>query len=94
MYKPCESLSFHLSTILFHFIVYNKINPFQRAPENLGQVPYIFNLDTDPKEMFNLFGRSGGLALFEPMVADVIAPYLVSLRRFPNLDYSKMTRSK
>lgn len=78
----------------FHFIVYNKVNPFQGAPEELGQIPYIYNLDTDPKEMFNLFGRSGGVALFEPMVSDVLAPYLMSLRQFPNRDYSKMTRSE
>jgi len=78
----------------FHFIVYNKINPFQGAPEELGQIPYIYNLDTDPKEMFNLFGRSGGVALFEPMVGDVLAPYLISLIKFPNMDYSKMTRKE
>ncbi len=42
--------------------------------------------------MYNLFGRSGGVAVFEPMVRDVLAPYLVSLNKFPNKDYSKMTR--
>ncbi|MDJ0521491.1 MAG: arylsulfatase [Planctomycetota bacterium] len=78
----------------FHFIVYRKVNPFQAAPQRLGQIPYIYNLDTDPKEMFNLFGRSGGIALFEPMVRDVVAPYMMSLRKFPNRDYSKMTKSK
>jgi len=78
----------------FHFIVYNKVNPFQAAPEDLGQIPFIYNLDTDPKEMFNLFGRSGGVALFEPMARDVLAPYLASLRQFPNQDYSKMTRKE
>jgi arylsulfatase A-like enzyme len=78
----------------FHFIAYEKINPFQSAPQILGQIPYIYNLDTDPKELFNLFGRSGGVALFEPMVRDVIAPYLMSLRKFPNRDYSNVTRSK
>jgi len=78
----------------FHFIAYNKINPFQGSPEELGQIPYIYNLDTDPKEMFNLFGRSGGVAVFEPMMRDVVAPYMISLRKFPNKDYSKMKRSK
>ena len=42
--------------------------------------------------MLNLFGRSGGVAVFEPMVRDVMAPYLISLGKFPNKDYSKMTR--
>jgi arylsulfatase len=77
-----------------HFIVYRKFNPFQAAPQQLGQIPLIFNLDTDPKELFNLFGRSGGIAVFEPMVRDVMVPYLRSVREFPNRDYSKMTRSK
>ncbi|UCE36221.1 MAG: arylsulfatase [Thermoplasmata archaeon] len=78
----------------FHFITYKKINPFQGAPEQLGQIPYIYNLDTDPKEIFNLFGRSGGVAVFEPMMRDVMMPYMISIRKFPNRDYSKMKRSK
>ena len=78
----------------FHFIAYRKFNPFQAAPQKLGQIPFIFNLDTDPKELFNLFGRSGGVAVFEPMMKYVMAPYQISLRKFPNRDYSKMTRSK
>ncbi len=78
----------------YHFIVYAKVNPFQSAPQQLGQIPFIYNLDTDPKEMFNLFGRSGGVALFEPMVRDVLAPYLASLRKYPNRDFSNMTRSE
>ncbi len=78
----------------YHFIVYDKLNPFQSAPEQLGQIPFIYNLDTDPKEIFNLFGRSGGVALFEPMVRDVLAPYLASLREYPNRDFSNMTRSE
>jgi len=78
----------------FHFIIYNKINPFQGGPEELGQIPFIYNLDTDPKEMFNLFGRSGGVAVFEPMMRDVMAPYMASISKFPNRDYSRMTRSE
>jgi arylsulfatase len=78
----------------FHFIVYNKINPFSGAPEKLGQIPFIYNLDADPKELYNLFGRSGGVALFEPMVRDVMVPYMISIRKFPNKDYSKMTRKE
>ena len=74
----------------FHFITYERVNPFAAGPEVLGQIPYIYNLDTDPKEMYNLFGRSGGVAVFEPMVRDVLVPYLTSLREFPNQDYSNM----
>jgi len=78
----------------YHFIIYEKVNPFQSPRKNLGQIPYIFNLDTDPKEMYNLFGRSGGVALFEPMVRDVMVPYYTSIKQYPNKDYSMMKRSK
>ena len=78
----------------FHFITYAKFNPFQSAPQVLGQIPYVYNLDTDPKELFNLFGRSGGIAPFEAMVRDVVAPYMISLRKFPNKDYSNTKRDK
>ncbi len=47
-----------------------------------------------PKEFYNLYGPSGGVAVFEPMVKDVMVPYMISLREFPNKDYSKVTRGK
>ena len=78
----------------FHFIVYEKVNPFQSSAQVLGQIPFIYNLDTDPKEMFNLFGRSGGIAIFEPMIWDVVALYMISLRKYPNMDYSNTVRDK
>jgi arylsulfatase len=78
----------------FHFIVYEKFNPFQSSPQVLGQIPLVFNLDADPKENYNLFGRSGGVALFEPMVRDVMVPYFMSLRTHPHKDYANMTRDK
>jgi len=79
----------------FHWIVYNReIAPFQEAPQVLGQIPLIFNLDTDPKERYNLFGLSGGVAPFEPMMHDVMVPYMKSISKFPNKDYSKITRDK
>ena len=77
----------------FHWIIYDKWKPFSGGPKALGQIPLLYNLDTDPKEMFDLFGRSGGIAPFEAMARDVLAPYLISLKKFPHKDYSKMTRS-
>jgi len=37
---------------------------------------------------------SGGVALVEPVVRDVMVPYMMSLQKFPNRDYSGMTRSE
>ncbi|RLD24085.1 MAG: hypothetical protein DRI70_08605, partial [Bacteroidetes bacterium] len=79
----------------FHWIVYSREKaPFQEAPQVLGQIPFVFNLDTDPKERYNLFGLSGGVAPFEPMMRDVMVPYFMSIKEYPNKDYSKMKRGK
>ena len=77
----------------FHFVTFDKERSITGSYKDYGQVPLMFNLDTDPKEMYNLFGRSGGVALFEPMMRD-IAPVMASFHKFPNKDYSKVKRSK
>jgi len=77
----------------FHFVTFAKEMSITKPWKELGQIPEMYNLDTDPKEMFNLFGRSGGVALFEPMMRD-IAPILGSFQKFPNKDYSMMERSE
>ncbi len=78
----------------FHWIIYDKWKPFSGGPKKLGQIPLLYNLDTDPKEMYDLFGRSGGIAPFEAMARDVLTPYIVSVKKYPHKDYSNMTRSK
>ena len=79
----------------FHWIIYSRQNsPFEEAPQVLGQVPLVFNLDADPKERNNLFGRSGGVAPFEPMIRDVMAPFMKSVAKFPHKDYANMKRSE
>jgi hypothetical protein len=80
---------FHL-----HWITYERINPFASAAQVLGQIPFVHNLDTDPKEIYNLFARSGGVAPFEPMIRDVMAPYFASIQKFPNSDYTNLTRDR
>lgn len=78
----------------FHWITYDKWKPFSGSPKVLGQIPWLYNLDTDPKEMYDLFGRSGGIAPFEAMARDVIAPYLISVRKFSHKNYANMKRSR
>lgn len=76
-----------------HFITFAKESSLISPAKSLGQIPLVYNLNADPKEMYNIFGRSGGTPVFEPMMKTV-APYLASFRKFPNNDYSKMKRSK
>ena len=74
-----------------HFVLYDKENSLNSPAKDLGQIPRLFNLNADPKERSDIFGRSGGTPLFQP-ITSVAAPYVASFREFPNSDYSKMTR--
>ena len=76
-----------------HFVTFEKEGSLTSPAKSLGQVPLVYNLNMDPKEMYNIFGQSGGTPLFQPIMA-VAAPYLASFKQYPNNDYSKMERSK
>jgi len=78
----------------FHWIVYDKWKPFSGGAKEIGQVPLVFNLDTDPKEMYDLFGLAGGVAPFEAMARDVLSPYVKSVKKYPHKDYTNIIRSK
>ena len=78
----------------FHWIVYDKWKPFSGGAKQIGQVPLLFNLDTDPKEMYDLFGLSGGVAPFEAMARDVLVPYVRSVKKYPHKDFENMVRVK
>jgi len=76
-----------------HFVIYDRYKSISSAPQDFGQIPRIYNLVADPKELRDIFGSSGGTPLFQPMVAEA-APYLASFREHPNKDYSLMKRNK
>jgi len=76
-----------------HFVLYEKENSLVSPAKDLGQIPVMFNLAADPKERSDIFGRSGGTPLFEPMMK-VAAPYVTSFRQYPNKDYSKFKRGE
>ena len=76
-----------------HFVIYDRYKSISSAPQDFGQIPRIYNLYSDPKELIDIFGVSGGTPLFQPMAAQA-APYLASFREHPNKDYSKTTRSE
>lgn len=76
-----------------HFVIYERFRSLTQPARNLGVLPRVYNLRADPKELYDLIGRSGGTPMFVPMT-QVAAPYLASFQKFPNKDYSMMTRDK
>jgi arylsulfatase len=76
-----------------HFIVYERFKSLTQPGKKLGVLPRIHNLRADPKELYDLMGRSGGTPMFMQF-QKVAAPYLASFQKFPNRDYSKITRSR
>jgi len=76
-----------------HFVIYERFRSLTEPSKDLGVLPRIHNLRADPKELFDLMGRSGGTPMFIQFQS-VAAPYLASFQEYPHMDYSKMTRSK
>lgn len=82
-----------VETYKAHFVTFEKKNSLMTPAKSLEQIPLVYSLNMDPKEMHNILDRSGGTPVFEPMMKSV-APYLASFQKWPNKNYSKMTRSK
>jgi arylsulfatase len=76
-----------------HLVVYDKKHSITSAPHDLGRVPYLYNIVTDPKEEFNLLGEPGGASV-TALVMGKAAPYYQSFRYYPNNDYTKIKRSR
>lgn len=76
-----------------HVVVYDKDHSIASAPHDLGRVPNLYNIVTDPKEEFNLLGEPGGASV-TALVMGKAAPYFQSFRSFPNNDYNNMERSR
>lgn len=76
-----------------HYVKYAKFKSCISPAIKLGQLPEFYNLSTDPKEIFNLYGRSGGIPLFFKF-QEAMYPYFENMKEFPNLDYSMMKRDK
>jgi hypothetical protein len=76
-----------------HYIEYEKQGSLSRPVYNGSSVPQLYNLQSDPKEEYNLFGESGGSNVVVHMMKLGAGP-MRSFKEFPNKDYSKMTRDK
>ena len=76
-----------------HMVIYDRFKSLTSPAKDLGVLPRIYNLRADPKERFDLMGRSGGTPAYI-QIMQTAAPYLQSFKEFPNRDYTKMKRSK
>jgi hypothetical protein len=76
-----------------HLVVFERIGSLMSPAQSLGQIPLIYNLNMDPKEMYNVAGQSGGTPLFQPTMG-AAAPYLASFQEYPNGEYSKIERAE
>ncbi len=75
-----------------HLVVFPKIAGALSKGTTLG-APRLYNLRSDPKEMFDLLSRSGGLPVAKSLM-DKTTPYMKSLETYPNADYSMMKYEK
>ena len=76
-----------------HFVTYDRYKSLSSAPQDRGQVPVVYNLYADPKELIDIFGSKGGTPLFQP-IAQQAAQYIASFREHPNNDYSAIRRDR
>lgn len=76
-----------------HHIIFDRFQSFFGPKQELGLLPRIYNLKADPKELYSLTGRSGAGVMLGKF-HEVTGSYMKSFKKFPNMDYSKMTRSE
>jgi arylsulfatase len=76
-----------------HFVTFARYKSLSSAAEDHGQIPLVYNLYSDPKELIDIFGASGGTPLFQAMAVQS-ANYFASFVEHPNNDYSNLTREK
>lgn len=72
---------------------YEKKGSLARPAYSGMSLPQLYNLQSDPKEEYNIMGESGASNVGAFMLKMGVATQ-ASFKEFPNMDYSKMTRSK
>lgn len=75
-----------------HQVIFPRVGGALSKGEDL-EVPQLYNLRSDPKEMYDILSRSGGLPIAKA-VKDTTKPYFESLRKYPNEDYTRMQRDR
>ena len=77
----------------FLTIEYEKKGSLSRPAYTGISLPQLYNLQSDPKEDYNIIGESGASNVGAYMLKMGVAAQ-ASFKEFPNMDYSKMTRDK
>lgn len=76
-----------------HNLEYEKQASLSRPAYTGVSLPQLYNLQSDPKEEYNIIGESGATNVGAYMLK-LGAEAMASFKEFPNNDYSKMTRDK
>ena len=76
-----------------HAMEYERRSSLTRPSYEGISLPSLYNLRSDPKELFNIIGESGATNVAAYMLKKS-AELQASFVKFPHMDYSKMTRSK
>jgi arylsulfatase len=76
-----------------HFMEYERHGSLARPSHEGASVPSLYNLRSDPKELYNLIGQRGGTNVVAHMLK-MAGKLQASFKDHPHMDYSKMTRDK
>jgi arylsulfatase len=76
-----------------HAIEYERRNSLTRPSSEGISLPTLYNLSSDPKELFNIIGEFGATNVAAHILQKV-AELQATFKAHPHTDYSKMTRDK
>ncbi len=76
-----------------HFMEYERHGSLTRPSYEGASIPSLYNLRSDPKELYNIVGQRGGTNVTAHMLK-MAGQLRAGFKEHPHMDYSKMTREK
>ncbi|MHA1151127.1 MAG: sulfatase-like hydrolase/transferase [Alphaproteobacteria bacterium] len=76
-----------------HFLEYERHRSLARPSHEGASIPSLYNLRSDPKELYNIIGQRGGTNVAAHMLK-MAGQLRASFKEHPHTDYSNMTREK
>ncbi len=76
-----------------HFMEYERLGSLARPSREGASIPSLYNLRSDPKELYNIIGQRGGTNV-TAHILKMAGELQASFRDHPHMDYSNMTRDK